>query len=166
MVEKNGHQISDFGATAFRQRQASKPGLDLNCSDLSQFIVPPVRKDLPDQVRFVDFLRSVTAPGVLLCKFTLLEMIAKLRDRNRAGANPDLSRIKLCQQQGHRATAGHTYTGLYRAYPSRSCTAIVPSGLPVLTSGNSGEAVKSGPHLEGSWTPSSLSGWKDTCEFP
>jgi hypothetical protein len=35
MVEKNEHQISDFGTTAFRQRQASKPRLDLYCSDLS-----------------------------------------------------------------------------------------------------------------------------------
>ena len=36
MIEKNGHQISDFGATALRQWQRAKPGLDPYGSDLSQ----------------------------------------------------------------------------------------------------------------------------------
>src|SRR6267378_1582997 len=56
VVEKNGHQISDFGATTFRQRQASKPRLNLYCSDLSQFVVPPVRKNPAVQIRLVSLL--------------------------------------------------------------------------------------------------------------
>src|SRR5712672_394179 len=31
-------------------------------------------------------------------------MIAELRDRNRAAANPGFPRIKLCQDNGHRGT--------------------------------------------------------------
>jgi hypothetical protein len=56
VVEKNGHQISDFGAATFRQRQASKPRLNLYCSDLSQFVVPPVRKNPAVQIRLVSLL--------------------------------------------------------------------------------------------------------------
>src|SRR5260370_150095 len=56
VVEENGHQISDFGTTALRQRQTSKPRLDLYCSDLGQFVLPPVRKNPAGQVRLVSLL--------------------------------------------------------------------------------------------------------------
>ena len=47
VIEKNRHQISDFGTTALRKRQASKSGLDLYCSDLRQLVLVPVRANPP-----------------------------------------------------------------------------------------------------------------------
>ena len=82
VIEKNGHEISDFGATAFYQRQASKPRFDAYCSDLSQFILPPVRKNPAVKIGSVSLFGGIAAPRVVFCQFTLLEMIVKLRDRN------------------------------------------------------------------------------------
>ena len=36
----------------------------------------------------IRFLRCVAAPGIVLCEFALLKVIAELRDRNRATMNP------------------------------------------------------------------------------
>jgi hypothetical protein len=81
MIEENGHQVSDFGTTTFRQRQSAKPRLDLYGSDLSKLVLPPMGKNPPGQICLVDFLGRATAPGVVLCEFPLLEMIAELSDR-------------------------------------------------------------------------------------
>jgi hypothetical protein len=101
MIEKHGHQISNLGATALRQRQASKPTFNLYCSDLSQFIVPPARTNPSVQICLVRFLRRVTAPSVVRREFSLLKVIAELRDRNRSSANPRLLRVDLCQQDSN-----------------------------------------------------------------
>ena len=74
--------------TALRQRQASKPRFNVYCSDLSQFILSPVRTNPSVQIRLVRFLGSVTAPGVVLCEFPLLKVVAELCDRKRASTNP------------------------------------------------------------------------------
>jgi hypothetical protein len=64
MIEENGHQISNFGTTAFRQGQTAQPRFDLYCSDFRQFVVPPVRKNPAGQVRLVRLLGRVTAQMV------------------------------------------------------------------------------------------------------
>jgi hypothetical protein len=104
MIEENGYQVSNLGATALRQRQVSKPRLNLYCSDLSQFILSPVRTNPSVQICLIRFLGCVTAPGIVFCEFTLLEMIAELCDRNRASTNPRLLRIDLCQQDSDSGT--------------------------------------------------------------
>jgi hypothetical protein len=104
VVEQDGHQISNLGATALRQRQASKPTFNLYCSDLSQFVLSPVRTNPSVQICLVGFLRRVTAPGIVLCKFPLREVIAELCDRNRGNTNPRFLRIDLCQQDSDGVT--------------------------------------------------------------
>jgi hypothetical protein len=95
MIEKNGHQIADFRAAAFRQRQASEPRFNLDGSDLSQFEMPPLRKNPASQVRSVSFLGCVAAPSVIPRQLSLLKVIAELRDRNGPRTNPRLFRIDL-----------------------------------------------------------------------
>jgi hypothetical protein len=62
----------------------AKPGLELYGSDLSQLVRLPVRTSPPGQARFIDLFQSMTAPGVFLGKFALLEMITELRYRTEA----------------------------------------------------------------------------------
>ena len=51
-------------------------------------------KNPPGQICLADFLGRVTAPGIVLCEFPLLEMIAELRDRKLIMAFPELSSAK------------------------------------------------------------------------
>lgn len=55
-IEEYGHQISDLGTAALRQRQTPQPRLDLYRSDFSQFVLSPVRKSPAIQVRLVSLL--------------------------------------------------------------------------------------------------------------
>lgn len=98
VIKQNGQQVSNLGATTLCQGQASKPRFNLYCSDLSQFVVSPVWTDPSVQICLIGFLRCVTAPGIVLCEFPLLKVIAEMCDRNRASMNPRLLRIDLCQQ--------------------------------------------------------------------
>src|SRR6266436_4233305 len=50
------------------------------------------------------FFSGVAAPCIVLCKFALLEVIAELRDRNRARAHPHFVRIDLRQENGDSRT--------------------------------------------------------------
>jgi hypothetical protein len=106
VIKQDGHQIPNLGATTLCQRQTSKPRFNLYCPDLSQFVVSPLWADPSVQICLIGFLRCVTAPGIVLCEFPLLKVIAELCDRNRAIMNPRLLRIDLCQQDSDSRTGG------------------------------------------------------------
>src|SRR5215472_5496879 len=58
------------------------------------------------QVRFVNFLSSVTAPGVFHHEFALLEMIAELSNSHRAGIRYSAISVDLQDQPHYRAPCG------------------------------------------------------------
>jgi len=104
VIEKHGHQISNCGATALRQRQPSKPRFNLYCSDLSQCVLLPVRTNPSVQICLVRFLCCVTPQSIVFREFSLFKVIAELPDRNRASTKPRLLRIDLCQQDSDSVT--------------------------------------------------------------
>src|SRR5215470_5646606 len=97
-IKEDGHQIANLGATALRQRQTSKPRFDLYCSNFSQLMVSPMGTNPSVQIYLVRLFRRVAAPRVIFREFSLLKVIAELRDRSRGSTNPRLLRIDLCQQ--------------------------------------------------------------------
>ncbi len=104
VIKEDGHQIANLGATTLRQRQTSKPRFDLYCSNFSQLLVSPVWTNPSVQIYLVGLFRRVAAPRVIFREFSLLKVIAELRDGNRVSTNPRLLRIDLCQQDRDNGT--------------------------------------------------------------
>jgi hypothetical protein len=93
MIEKNRHQVANFGTTAFRQLQAAQPGLDFDCLHIAEFVVAPLWNNSTPQVDRIAILRGVAAPSVRASQFALLEMIAQLRNCDRIGGGAPIRRI-------------------------------------------------------------------------
>ena len=97
------------------------------------------------QIRLVRFLGSVTAPGVVLCEFPLLKVVAELCDRKRAstksGSFPS-GTMSLCEARLRRldleicwffaepAPAAPFWRGASIKNPSRKFSPRNPTGQP------------------------------------
>ena len=60
MIEQDRHDIADLGARAPRDGKASKPGFDLDGSDIAQTKLAPFGNDPSFQVHLVDVFGRVS----------------------------------------------------------------------------------------------------------
>src|ERR1700761_2056937 len=82
MVKQNRHYVSDLRATALCQWQSTQPRFNFYGSDIVKFAPSPLRNNPSTNVNGITSLCGIATPRIASGQFTLLKMVAKLRNRH------------------------------------------------------------------------------------